>query len=76
MWWGPWGGPMWGFWWIFPVIGLAFCLFFIVLLVRAVSGGGRFMCMGGHDHGRDETSELRRELRELREELGRLKGAR
>lgn len=23
MWWGPWGGPMWGFWWIFPVIGLA-----------------------------------------------------
>lgn len=74
--WGSWGGPMWGFWWIFPVIGLAFCLFFIVLMVRAMSGGARSMCMGGHDHGPDETSELRREVRELREELNRLKGVR
>lgn len=77
MWWGPSGGPMWGFWWIFPVIGLAICLTFFVMMIRAVSGGGRFMCMGGHGHGgADETSELRREVRELREELNRLKGAR
>lgn len=66
-------GPMWGFWWIFPLLALAFCAFFIVLVVRGLSGGGRFMCMGGHGHGPDETSDLRREVRELREELNRLK---
>jgi len=27
--WGPWMGGMWGFWWIFPVIGLLLCLFFL-----------------------------------------------
>jgi hypothetical protein len=74
--WGPWGVPVLGFWWIFPVVGLAICLMFVVLMIRAVSGGWRFMCMGGHDHGPDETSELRREVRELREELNRLRSAR
>lgn len=54
----------------------AICLMFFVLIVRAVSGGGGFMCMGGHDHGADETRELRREVRELREELNRLRSAR
>ncbi len=74
--WGPWGGPMWGFGWIFPLIALTFCVLFIVLVVRAMTGGARFMCMRDHDHGPDETSELRREVRELREELNRLKAAR
>ena len=76
MWWGPWGGPMWGFWWIFPLIGLTFCLLFIVLMVRAMSGGGRFMCMGGHQHESDEAADLRRQVLELREEVNRLKAAR
>lgn len=76
MWWGPWGGPMWGFGWMFPIIGLVFCLFVIVLIVRALSRGARFTCMGGHDHESDETSVLRREVHELREEVNRLKGAR
>lgn len=74
MMWGPWAAPMW-FWWIFPVIGLAICLLFVVAVVRAMSGG-RFMCMGGHEHAPDETSELRREIRELREELNRTKATR
>lgn len=42
---GPWGAPMWGFWWIFPLIGLLICLLFIVAMVRFMGGRG-FMCMG------------------------------
>lgn len=64
--WGPglWITPMWGFWWIFPVIGLLICLVFIVVVVRIVSSGGHVMCMGPH-----LPMRLRREIEELREEL-------
>lgn len=58
MWWGPWAGPMW-FWWIFPIVGLAICFLFVVAIIRGMRGG-RFMCMGGGEQGRAETSELRR----------------
>ena len=66
---GPWGAPMWGFWWIFPLIGFVICLGFAVAMVRLMGGRG-FMCMGDHrsQASADET-ELRREIRELREEL-------
>ena len=69
MWWGPSGGPMWGFWWIFPVIGLAIGPMFSVMMVRAVRGGGRFVCMGPHRDDGEETARLRRELEELREQI-------
>jgi hypothetical protein len=67
---------MWGFWWIFPLIGFTICLVFVIAMVRAMSSGRGFMCMRGHQHGPDETAELRREVRELREEVSRLKGTR
>ena len=67
--WGPWGVPVLGFWWIFPVVGLAICLMFFVMMARAVSGGGRFMCMGPHRDDGEETARLRRELEELREQM-------
>jgi hypothetical protein len=51
---------MWGFWWIFPVIGLLIFLFFVVCIVRMIAGGGRFMCMGPHQHENEEMSRLRR----------------
>ncbi|MBI4635650.1 MAG: hypothetical protein HY727_04810 [Candidatus Rokubacteria bacterium] len=74
---GPWGGPMWGFWWIFPLLGLLICLVFVVAIVRSMSGGRGFMCMGGHgQHASDEQAELRREIRELREEIKQLKATR
>ena len=50
---------MWGFGWIFPLIGLAICLVFVIGMVRAMSSGGRFMCMGGHDHEPNGTAGLR-----------------
>lgn len=68
---------MWGFWWIFPLIGLFICLVCVVAMVRAMRGGGQFMCMSGHrDDASDAAAELRRELRELREEVGKLKAER
>lgn len=73
---GPWVAPMWGFWWIFPLIGLLICLVFVVAMVRFMGGRG-FMCMGDHrSHASDEETELRREVRELREELKQLKETR
>jgi len=66
---GPWTGTMWGFWWIFPVIGLMICLFFAIAIVRTISTGGRFMCMGSHQDDRSEIAELRKEVRELREQM-------
>jgi len=73
---GPWMGPMWGFWWIFPVIGLLICLFFLIVVVRVIGGGGRFMCMGPHHHDTEDTARLRREIEELREQVKKQQAAR
>lgn len=78
--WGPgwWSEtPMWGFWWIFPLIGMLVCLAFFVMMFRVMSTGRGAMCMGMGGHRgveRDETAELRREIRALREEITALKG--
>ena len=73
---GPWMAPMWGLWWIFPVIGLLVCLLFVVVVVRTVASGGHFMCMGSHQHGTDEIAHLRHEVEELREQLKNQQAAR
>lgn len=74
---GPWGAPMWGLWWIFPVIGLLLLLACVIAMLRFRAGGRRFMCMGGHDGARtDEAPELRREIQDLREEIRQLKESR
>lgn len=70
--WGPepWGAPMWGFWWIFPLIGLTIAAIFVIAMVRAMNRGQGFLCMGGHRHEeREELEALRREVRELRDQL-------
>jgi len=71
---GPWGTPMWGLWWIFPMIGFLSFLVFVILMFRFISGGQGFMCMGGQDGGQtNEGVELRQEIRELSEEVRQLK---
>ena len=78
MWWGagPWMGPMWGFWWIFPLIGLLFFVLCIVFVVRMLTTGGHFMCSGPHQADNEETARLRREVDTLREQVKKLADAR
>lgn len=74
---GPWMmGPMGAFWWIFPVLGFLICLFFMVAMMRMMSGGGRFMCLGPHHDDREETARLRREVEDLREQMKKAGAAR
>jgi hypothetical protein len=73
---GPWMGPMWGFWWIFPAIGLFICFLFVAFVVRTIATGGRFMCMGPHHHDTDEIDRLRHEVEELREQMKNQQAAR
>jgi hypothetical protein len=68
---------MWGFWWIFPLIGMLVCLTFFVLMFRFMSTGRGLMCMGGrHGTAGDQVAELRREIRDLREEIRQLRASR
>jgi hypothetical protein len=74
---GPWGAPMWGFWWIFPLIGVLVCLAMMFVAFRFMSTGRGFMCMGGHRAmGNDHVAEMRREIHALREEIKQLKTSR
>ena len=66
---GPWMGPMWGFWWIFPVIGLLIFLLCVVFVVRMITSGGHLMCAGPHHQDNEETARLRREVEALREQV-------
>ena len=72
---GPWMGQMWGFWWIFPVIGLLICFLVVVVVLRTIASGGRFICMGPHHRDSDEIDRLRRELEELREQVKKQRAA-
>lgn len=73
---GPWTAPMWAFWWIFPVIGLLIFLCLVIAVVRMISGGGHFMCLGPRQHDSDETAQLRREIEALRQEMKKQQTAR
>ncbi len=74
---GPWGTPVSGFWWIFPIIALLVCLAFMFVAFRFMSTGRGFTCVGGHrGMGSDDAAEMRREIHALREEIKQLKASR
>ena len=69
MWWWNSPHPMWGIWWIFPLMGL----FFVIVVLFFISqffGRRRGFC-GGRRY--DEIEDLRREIRELKDEVARLR---
>ena len=69
-WCGSDAGFLCGWWWLIPVAAMILCFSFCFFF-RRQHGGGRFCCWGG---GRiDEPGSLKREIRELREEIDRIK---
>ena len=73
MWGNSWGGPWGGFGWLFPLVGLVFMIVMVVFCLRMM--GGRMGCGPGGQRGPTaaEIDELRREVRELKEEVQRLR---
>jgi hypothetical protein len=69
MWW--WNGPhpMWGMGWIFFLIGLAFMIVCLFAISRLFRGGAGFC--GGRRY--NEIEDLRREMRELKDEIAKLR---
>ncbi len=70
MWHGYWGGP-WGFWWIFPLLGLVLMILVIGTCFRRMGGISACGCMPGHgtQPPSSEIDALRREVQALREEI-------
>ncbi len=73
MWGNAWGGPWSGFGWLFPLVGLVFMIVMGVLCLRMMGG----MMGGGSAEQRGPTAadvgDLRQEVRELKEEIQRLR---
>ncbi len=74
MWGWGWGPPWGGFGWIFPVIGLLFMVVMAFVCIRMMGGMMGGGCFGGHrGHDASEAEDLRREVRELKEEIRKLR---
>jgi len=70
-WYGNGSGSLWGWWWLIPLVGMILCVL-LCRFFRRRSVGARFCGWGGVR--RTEVEELKNEIRELREELGKMKG--
>ena len=70
-WCGDASWPIWGWWWVAPIIGIALCII-MCLFFRSRFAGGRFCCWGSTH--RADPEEMRKEVRELKEEIVKIKG--
>jgi len=64
--WGPYMG---GWWWIFPLVGIMFMIAMMFLCSGFFRGRGCFYGLGRHDASED----LKREIRDLKEQISQLK---
>lgn len=69
LWCGSWGTAWGGFGWMFPLLGLLFMAVMIFVCFRMMRG-----CITGYGvHAPGEVEDLRAGLRELREEIRKLR---
>ena len=77
--WGPasWEPAMFGFWWVFPLMGVLLCLAFVFVVLRALVSGRGMMCGMRHVDTQDKSlADMRREIQTLRDELKEVKASR
>lgn len=66
-WCGAWGAS--GWWWIFPLLCFGVMAVFAFVCMRG------FGCLGWRSgHGRDDVAALQRELRDLKDDVRKLRG--
>ncbi len=72
-WYGPgFGPPYW--WWIMPIVGIIIILIILFIIVRIFMGVGSSMCGVSHnEHWAGNGEYLKREIKELKEEIKTLK---
>ncbi len=73
--WGEYWGPPWGgIGWIFPLVGLLFMVVMVFVCLRMICGMMAGGCMTGRrSNNPDEVEGLRREVRELKGEIEKLR---
>ena len=81
-WFGEASSPGWSWWWVLPLIGMAVCIA-MCMFSRSPAGGRRWGCCGHWDRrgwqGDTPDNDLRalqNEVRELRDELQKIKTTR
>jgi hypothetical protein len=70
-WYGNASWPVWAWWWVVLLVGIALCIM-MCLFFRSRFDGGRFCCWGGARPA--DLEEMKKEIGELKEELGKIKG--
>lgn len=69
-----WVAPLGGGWWIFPLVGLVIIVVMAFVCLRMMHVMSGFGCMAGHGRKSDDGIEdLRREVREVKQEIQRLR---
>jgi hypothetical protein len=70
-WYGNECGAPWGWWWLIPLVCMILCVL-SCRFSRRRPDGKRFCGWGGHH--RTDVEAMKNEIRELKEELGKMNG--